>query len=223
VSSAAAQPDVPAAAAAVFGDRLPLAVRYVELLGAVAMERGLLGPREAPRLWEHHVLGGAAIGELVAPAARVADVGSGAGLPGIPLALARPDVRMTLVEPMQRRVDFLALVRDELGIALDIVRARAEAPDGPAVDTVVARAVAPLHRLVPLVLPLLPGGGVVLAVKGQAVEAEITDAAPVLQHHGLPTPVVRTVGAPPYAATVAVIEVPARTDGASPRRHRARA
>jgi len=163
--------------ASVFGDEehLQQAEDYVGLLRTAGIERGLIGPREVPRLWGRHVLNSAVIGELVRPEADVIDVGSGAGLPGIPLALARPDVWVTLVEPMQRRVDFLEEVVEALGIAnVEVLRARAEEvdPRGRA-DVVVSRAVAPLGKLARWCLPLARVGGVMLAIKGQSAAEEI--------------------------------------------------
>jgi 16S rRNA (guanine527-N7)-methyltransferase len=114
----------PSIAAEVFGARLPAAIRYAEILAGAGVERGLLGPREVPRIWERHVLNSAAIGELVADGERIADIGSGAGLPGIPLALSRPDVSVTLVEPLLRRSDFLREVVAELGVEIAVVRGR---------------------------------------------------------------------------------------------------
>ncbi|WP_026925244.1 16S rRNA (guanine(527)-N(7))-methyltransferase RsmG [Glycomyces arizonensis] len=163
--------------ASVFGDdeRVRRAEDYVGLLRTAGIERGLIGPGEAPRLWGRHVLNSAVIGELIGPEADVIDVGSGAGLPGIPLALARPDVWVTLVEPMQRRVDFLEEVIDALGIAnVEVLRARAEEvdPKGRA-DVVVSRAVAPMGKLARWCLPLVRVGGVMLAIKGQSAVEEI--------------------------------------------------
>src|SRR3954462_14823869 len=117
-------PDAPSAAADVFGPRVDLAERYAAILAGAGIERGLLGPGEVPRLWERHVLNSAAVAELVGDDERVADVGSGAGLPGIPLALARPGVRVTLIEPMLRRADFLREVVDELGLDVAVIRGR---------------------------------------------------------------------------------------------------
>lgn len=121
-----AAPPTPAGAAEVFGSRLHLAERYVEILASAGFERGLMGPRERPRLWDRHVLNSSAAAAHLAQGETVVDIGSGAGLPGIPLALARPDLRITLVEPLLRRVTFLEEVVDELGIEVTIVRGRAE-------------------------------------------------------------------------------------------------
>src|SRR5919202_3232006 len=134
------------AAAEVFGDRLDQASRYVDILLNRGIEWGLVGPREGPRLWERHILNSAALSDLVPQGSSVADVGSGAGLPGIPLAILRPDLRVDLVEPLLRRVTFLTQAVDELGITdrVTVVRARAEDHRG-AYDVVVARALAPLE------------------------------------------------------------------------------
>jgi 16S rRNA (guanine527-N7)-methyltransferase len=118
----------PPAAAQVFGDRLDLACRYAELLAGPGVERGLIGPREADRLWERHLLNSAVIGELLPRGESVVDLGSGAGLPGVALAIARADLSVTLVEPMSRRVEFLELVADQLRIPLRVIRGRAEEP-----------------------------------------------------------------------------------------------
>ena len=116
----------PQAAEALFGSRVDRAQRYAEILAGAGVERGLLGPREVDRLWDRHILNSAAIAELLADDERIADIGSGAGLPGIPLALARPDLRLTLIEPLLRRSEFLREVVDDLGLEITIVRGRAE-------------------------------------------------------------------------------------------------
>lgn len=167
----------PPGTAGVFGDGLGAAVKYAEILAGAGIERGLIGPREADRLWERHILNSAAVGELIPPDARVVDAGSGAGLPGIPLALARPDLSVTLVEPMLRRTDFLREVIDILGVPLKVVRSRVEDPAvreqiGP-VDVVVCRAVAALDKLIRWCLPLLDAGGRLLAIKGDRAEDEV--------------------------------------------------
>jgi 16S rRNA (guanine527-N7)-methyltransferase len=163
--------------ASVFGEdeRIRQAEDYVGLLSTAGIERGLIGPREVPRWWGRHVLNSAVVGELIDRDADVIDVGSGAGLPGIPLALARPDVWVTLVEPMQRRIDFLQEVVEALGIDnVEVLRARAEEvdPKGRA-DAVVARAVAPLGKLARWCLPLARVGGAVLAIKGRSAGEEV--------------------------------------------------
>ncbi|WP_066903200.1 16S rRNA (guanine(527)-N(7))-methyltransferase RsmG [Millisia brevis] len=161
----------------VFGDRFPLAERYRELLATEGTTRGLIGPREADRLWERHILNSAVVQELIPPDAAVVDIGSGAGLPGIPLALARPDLSVTLVEPLARRTVFLEAVAAELEPSIRVVRGRAEAPDvrkkAGNCDVVVSRAVAPLAKLSGWSLPLLRAGGEMLAMKGSSAAEEI--------------------------------------------------
>lgn len=167
---------VQVAAETVFGERYPLAERYAALLAGPGVDRGLIGPRESDRLWERHLLNSAALGELVPDGARVLDVGSGAGLPGIPLALARPDLVIVLLEPMARRVVWLREVVAVLGLAVSVHRGRAEDPgvrqELGGNDVVTARAVAPLGRLAGWSLPLVTPGGRLLAVKGASAEQE---------------------------------------------------
>jgi len=164
-------------AADVFGDRLPVAERYAQHLATSGVERGLVGPREATRVWERHVLNCAVVAELVPDGAHVVDVGSGAGLPGIPLALARPDLRVVLVEPLARRVAWLREILDDLGLDIQVERGRAEEAvvrrRWEGADVVTARAVAPLARLAGWTFPLLRAGGVLLAVKGDSALTEI--------------------------------------------------
>jgi 16S rRNA (guanine527-N7)-methyltransferase len=167
----------------VFGDRLPVAMDYAELLVTDGIERGLIGPAEAPRIWSRHILNCAVIHPAIPAGSTVADIGSGAGLPGVVLSIVRPDLDMTLVEPTRRRADFLAEVAAELGLAGVVVRrARAEELAGELhVDVVTARAVAPMARLAQWALPLLNPGGRLLAVKGRSVHAEIERAVPILR------------------------------------------
>lgn len=166
-----------AAAALIFGAQLPQAKRYAEMLVTTGIERGLLGPREADRVWDRHLLNCGVVHELVPAGATVVDVGSGAGLPGIPLALARPDLRVVLVEPLLRRVSFLREVVAELALDVTVHRGRAE--DGAtlaavgAADVAISRAVAPLGKLMSWCLPLTRVGGRVLALKGQSASDEL--------------------------------------------------
>lgn len=174
------------AAQRIFGDRLDLAKRYVEHLATSGIERGLIGPREVPRLWSRHVLNCAVVAELIDDGAKVADVGSGAGLPGLCLAIARPDLHLTLIEPLERRVIWLEEVVTDLGLDnVKIIRARAEAAIGKVECSVVtARAVSALDTLAPLTIPLLGGRGELLAIKGRSAAEEITKAAKVLKKLG---------------------------------------
>lgn len=167
----------PSGAAAVFGDRLPSAIRYAELLAGPGREQGVIGPRELPRLWDRHLMNSAAVGEVLPTGSGVVDVGSGAGLPGIPLALARPDLVVTLLEPMARRIAWLETVVADLGLTVAVVRGRAEEREtrrrcGES-DAVTARAVAPLGRLVGWTLPLVRPGGLLAAMKGASAQDEV--------------------------------------------------
>ncbi|MFD4458363.1 16S rRNA (guanine(527)-N(7))-methyltransferase RsmG [Nocardia sp. NPDC058480] len=167
----------PAAAARVFGDRLDIARRYYAALATAGVERGLIGPREVPRLWERHILNCAVIGELIDEGASVVDIGSGAGLPGIPLAIARPDLRITLVEPLLRRTIFLSEFIEEVGLDVTVVRGRAEQSgvikEAGGADVVTSRAVAPLAKLAHWSLPLLRDHGRMLALKGTSAAEEL--------------------------------------------------
>ena len=169
-------PDVHGAAQTVFGERYPLAERYATLLASSGVDRGLIGPREGERLWDRHLLNSAVLAELVPRSCRVLDVGSGAGLPGIPLALARPDLSIVLLEPMARRVAWLREVVAALGLAVEVHRGRAEDPvvrnELGGNDVVTARAVAPLGRLASWSLPLVASGGRLLAIKGAGADEE---------------------------------------------------
>jgi 16S rRNA (guanine527-N7)-methyltransferase len=170
-------PPADEAAAAIFGTRLDIAQRYAELLAGAGVERGLLGPREVDRLWERHLLNCAVVEELLEPGEKVIDVGSGAGLPGIPLAIARPDLEMALLEPLLRRSEFLGEAVAELGLAIEVVRGRAEEPwvreQFGARDVVVSRAVAPLDRLTKWSMPLLRADGRMVAIKGERAPDEV--------------------------------------------------
>jgi len=167
----------PAVAHAVFGERLELASRYARWLAGAGVERGLVGPREAERLWQRHLLNCGAVAALIPPGSLVVDVGSGAGLPGIVLAIARPDLRIVLIESMLRRTQFLDEVVADLGLSsVTVRRARAEELRGERIgaDVVTARALAPMAVLVPWAVPLLASHGVVLALKGDGVVDEIS-------------------------------------------------
>jgi 16S rRNA (guanine527-N7)-methyltransferase len=170
------------AAQEVYGAQYPLISRYVDILVSTGVDWGLLGPREADRAWDRHILNCAALSGLIAADSSVADVGSGAGLPGIPLAVLRPDLRVTLIEPLLRRFTFLDQTAEQLGIAdrVKIVRSRAE-DHHQAYDFVVARAVAHLDRLIGWCNPLRTRGGVILALKGESAPDEVAVARPQLE------------------------------------------
>jgi 16S rRNA (guanine527-N7)-methyltransferase len=180
-------PPMPAVGREVFGDATAQAERYAELLAGPGVERGLIGPNEVPRLWERHLLNSAAVASLVPETCSLVDLGSGAGLPGIVLALLLPGAGVTLLEPALRRTIFLEECVAELGLGNTRVwRARAEQAAGAlAADVVTARAVAPLDRLAALALGLLKPGGTVLAVKGAGAQAEVRAAGQALRRLGV--------------------------------------
>ncbi|MEX5305013.1 16S rRNA (guanine(527)-N(7))-methyltransferase RsmG [Kocuria sp. CPCC 205258] len=198
------------AAERLFGDRLPLAERYVAHLASSGIVRGLIGPREVPRLWSRHVLNCAVVEELIATGARVADVGSGAGLPGLCLALARPDLRITLIEPLERRVQWLDEVVADLGLTnVRVLRARAEQARDEVgeVDVVTARAVSALVGLVDITLPLLRGTGVLLALKGRSAADEVRKAQKKLDRLGARSTEVVPAGADLLEEPTTVVRV----------------
>ena len=160
--------------------------RYVDILGSRGIEYGLLGPRESDKLWSRHIANSMALLDPLPHGVDVADVGSGAGLPGIPVAIAREDLRLTLIESLQRRADFLRYVVDELGLGerVEVVRARAEEISTP-FDVVTCRAVAPLDRLLKWTTPLFHPDGQLLALKGSAAEDEIREARKRLERSKL--------------------------------------
>jgi 16S rRNA (guanine527-N7)-methyltransferase len=168
-------PPTPPQAAGVFASRLPLAERYAGWLADAGVVRGLIGPREVPRLWDRHLLNCAVLADGVPDGASVADIGSGAGLPGLVLAIRRPDLQVTLVEPLLRRTTFLEEVVADLGLDhVEVVRGRAEQLHGKRTfDVVTSRAVAPLERLLGWSLPLCASGGQVLAIKGSSAAEEV--------------------------------------------------
>jgi 16S rRNA (guanine527-N7)-methyltransferase len=202
-------PSAPEVAHAVFGDALPQAERYVARLASEGVTRGLIGPREVSRLWVRHVLNSAAVAEAVPDGARVVDVGSGAGLPGIPLGLARPDLTLSLVEPMARRVEFLEEAVAELGAPWLVVRGRAEDRSVAAavghVDVVTARAVAALPRLVAWCRGLLRPGAQLVALVGARAVAELPALVPELEAAGMREIHPRAVGAALGEAATTVV------------------
>ena len=186
----------PAEASVVFGDRIELARRFTAALGEHGEERGLIGPLEPARLWSRHILNSAVAGPLFAAGARVGDVGSGAGLPGLVLAIARPDVEWVLIEPMERRVTWLQEQTDALELQnVTIVRARGEEwSEGAVLDAVTARAVSALKTLVPLTAPLVRVGGELVLLKGANAANEIEAASKQLRKYGLDDVRVEMVG-----------------------------
>lgn len=200
------------AAEVLFGERLPLAERYVEHLCGTGIEHGLLGPREVPRMWSRHVLNCAVLGPELPAGGTVADVGSGAGLPGIALALARPDVDFQLIEPMERRVQWMDTVVKDLGLDnVELIRARAEeVTDEVMADVVTARAVSALKKLIPLTVPLLADDGELLLLKGRSVDQEITAARKLFSKHRLGRPVVEQLGEGLLEETTTVLRCPRR-------------
>lgn len=167
----------PAVAERVFGAGIGQARDYATNLVLDADLLGLLGPREMPKLWTRHILNSAVVSELLVAGDTVADVGSGAGLPGIPMAIARPDVHFTLIEPMERRSAWLQKQVDELGLTnVTVLRARAEEVKDAKFSVVTARAVSALPKLLRLTVPLLQAGGRVLALKGSKAQDEINDS-----------------------------------------------
>lgn len=184
------------AAAALFGDRLPKAERYVNHLCSTGISHGLLGPREVPRMWGRHVLNCAVLGPELPAGATVADVGSGAGLPGVALALVREDVEFILIEPMERRVEWLDTVVKDLGLSnVRVIRARAEdVIDEVMADVVTARAVSALKSLIPMTVPLVGYGGELMLLKGRTAESEVQAAARALKRFRLSAPRIQLLG-----------------------------
>jgi 16S rRNA (guanine527-N7)-methyltransferase len=203
-------PSVPDAARRAFSsERLPLAEHYVELLATAGVERGLIGPREAPRLWERHVLNCLALSSAVPAEAAVVDLGSGAGLPGLVLAIGRPDLDLTLVEPLARRAAFLDEALEALGLSgVRVLRARAEAlGGGQRFDVVTARALAPLERLLGWAMPLVAPHGELLAMKGSSAAAEVAAATEVLRALGCSPAQIVELTAPDGSSTATVVRV----------------
>lgn len=177
-------------------DALPRIAEYAAWLAGPGVERGLIGPRESARLWDRHLLNCGLLVPLIPARATVADLGSGAGLPGLVLALARPDLRVTLVEPLLRRIGFLTEVAEALAVEnVEVVRGRAEALHGHrCFDVVTSRAVAPLDRLLTWSMPLVSASGTMLAIKGKSVHDEIAAAGSSVRRLGVAAPEVLNLG-----------------------------
>ncbi len=196
---------MPAAARGAFPqDRWALAQRYADLLATEGVVRGLIGPREASRVWERHILNCAAVAEVIPEGASVCDVGSGAGLPGLVLAIVRPDVRVTLAEPLLRRTTFLNEVVSELGLtSVTVHRGRAETLHGVAqFDAVTSRAVAPLDRLLKWSMPLVAPAGALVAMKGGTAAQEVAAVRRLVGQLRLTTPELLELGQGDSAATI---------------------
>jgi 16S rRNA (guanine527-N7)-methyltransferase len=178
-------PPAPPGAAGVFGSALDGAQAFARVLATRGVEQGLIGPHEVPRLWDRHLLNCAVVAELIGARYRtLVDIGSGAGLPGLVLAMVRPELSVTLLEPMERRCRFLSECVAELGLAnVTVLRGRAEETDLRA-DVATARAVAPLDRLAELAIGLVRPGGMVLAIKGRTAADELKKARPILRRIG---------------------------------------
>ncbi len=200
----------PGEAALVFGDQIDKARAYTARLAQDSETFGLLGPRELPRIWSRHVINSALLVELVPDESLVADVGSGAGLPGIPMAIAKPKSHFTLIEPMERRATWLQTVVDDLGLRnVDVIRARAEEVQRTDFDIVTARAVAALDKLLKLLTPLTRGSQhrTILALKGSRAPEEISEARPRLQRLGFGEPEVITLGLGITSETATVVRI----------------
>lgn len=191
----------------VFGNHIDTASRYVDILASRGVDWGLIGPREVDRLWPRHLLNSAAISQLIGPESTVLDVGSGAGLPGIPLAIRRPDLAVTLLEPLLRRANFLSEVVDELGLGerVTVVRGRAEEQHGR-YQVVTCRAVAALPKLLTWCLPLVSPRGQLLAMKGESAEQELLDVQGTLRSRRL-TGEVLSVSADPEVEPTWVVRI----------------
>lgn len=190
-------PAAPAAAATIFGERLALAERFAAILADTGVSHGLIGPREVPRLWDRHVLNCAVAHQAFPEGVSVIDVGSGAGLPGLALAVARPDLRLHLVEPMLRRTNWLSMTADALGLDnVTVHRGRAEEFTGRlSAPYATARAVARIDKLARWTFPLLDDGGVLVALKGEQAAQELEEERRALTKLGMVDAAIRTYGA----------------------------
>lgn len=178
---------------------------YAGILGTRGIEWGLMGPREGDKLWQRHIANSLALVDVISTGAEVADVGSGAGLPGLPVAIARPDLRVTLIEPLLRRANFLNEAVEELGLGDRVTVLRSRAEDiRQHFDVVICRAVAPLERLLKWTTPLFVPGGMLAALKGESAEDEIRAAGNVLRNAGLGAEVLELRAAPGVEPTRAV-------------------
>ena len=197
----------PPYAAELFGDQIELARQFTSRLAKDSQTYGLLGPRELSKIWSRHVINSGLLAELIPDGSKVVDVGSGAGLPGIPMAIAKPSASFTLIEPMERRANWLNSVVEDLKIPnIAVIRARAEEVKKTDFDYATARAVAPLDKLLKLMSPLILDSpkGTVIALKGSKAQQEIEESAKILAKFGYSTPEVLILGSgkAPETATV---------------------
>lgn len=205
----------PAAALALAGDRIEVLRAFTADLGARGEELGLIGPLELPRLWTRHILNSALLAPLLRAGARVADIGTGGGMPGLVLGIVRPDTEFLLIEPMERRCVWLSEQIDRLGLSnVEVRRGRAEEFHGAfEVNQITARAVTALRKLIPLTAPLLRDGGEMLFLKGAAIEDEIAAAEKVLRKYRLHDIAVEELGAGQLAETTRVFRARLGTHG----------
>jgi 16S rRNA (guanine527-N7)-methyltransferase len=204
-------PPLPASASGVFSQALPQAERFAEVLRREGVLRGLIGPRELPRLWDRHLVNCALLKDAIPEGTDVCDIGSGAGLPGLVVALCRPDLRVTLVEPLLRRTTFLEEAVAELGVGnVEVVRARAEELHGLRdFDVVTSRAVAPLDRLLGWSMPLVRQGGALVAMKGSSAREEVARASAAMRRYGAGAVSVEEYGAGLVERPTVVVRVEA--------------
>lgn len=202
----------PAIAEALFGDRIELVDRYAEHLATTGVEWGLLGPRELPRLWSRHIVNCGVAASLLEPGDVVGDIGSGAGLPGITWALARPDTQIVLIEVMERRVEWLRMVVEDLGLEnVRIVRSRVEELVDVEIFTVVtARAVKAMTTLIEWSVPVLGPEGRILAIKGASVHGELDKASRLIRKRKLNGPTIHTLGEGELDTPTTVVELQRR-------------
>ena len=186
----------PANASKVFGDRLQLAEKYADLLARDGDLLGLIGPRELPKLWSRHILNSAVVADLVEAGEFVADIGSGAGFPGIPMAIKKPEIKLVLVEPMERRANWLAqVVVPELGLDnVQVIRSRVEDLPTTSFQVATARAVSALPNLLKMIAPKVVSGGRILAMKGGKAQEEIEDSRALMKKLGIKDFQIVTVG-----------------------------
>lgn len=213
------EPDVRAA----FGDAYPRLAAFSAMLAEEGVTRGLIGPREVPRIWERHILNSSAVAPFLPSEGVVIDVGSGAGFPGIVLACMRPDLRIVLLEPMERRVIWLREIAAALDLtSAEVVRGRAEDVHGMLSATVAtARAVAPMDRLARWLLPLLQPGGVMLAMKGDRASDEVAAARTVIAHLGGGLPQILRAPTVTGADATTIVRIEKIREPSAPARRRA--